>query len=338
MGPNRGIGIANVVKTVGLLSSSATVRLNEDGTVAITTAAVDIGTGTHTVLSQIAAEVLDVPIGQVSVGAPDSDHTAYDLGSIASRTVFDSGSAVRLAAEDLRTKITECAAVALGCRAEEIVVSDGRATDASTSEVGMTLEEIAGTSIYGFRGPLVGIGSWSAYRHHDQPVGGGFGEGLYPTFGFGTHVAEVEIDPDTGQVSVLDYTACHDVGKAINPVALEGQIEGAVAQGLGGALWEEMLVSDGRILNANFVDYRLPTILDMPRVQISLIEVPDALGPFGAKGIGEHPILGPGPAIANAIADASGLRLNQIPVTPERLVNAIDASAVQASGFLEACE
>ncbi|GMQ94086.1 MAG: xanthine dehydrogenase family protein molybdopterin-binding subunit [Acidimicrobiia bacterium] len=326
MGPNRGIGIANIVKTVGLLSSSATVRLNEDGTVAITTAAVEIGCGTHTVLSQIAAEVLDVPIDRVSVGAPESDSTAYDLGSIASRTVFDNGSAVRLATEDLRAKIVECAARELGCDADEVMITEGRVHDVSSLEGGMTLEAVAGTSIYGAEGPLVGFGVWSAYRHHDDPVGGGFAEGIYPTFGFGTHVAEVEIDPGTGQVSILDYTACHDVGKAINPMALEGQIEGGVAQGLGGALWEEMLVSDGRILNPNLVDYRLPTIMDVPRVQISLVEVPDALGPFGAKGIGEHPILGPGPSIANAIADASGVLVNQIPVTPERLLDAIDAS------------
>ena len=140
----------------------------------------------------------------------------------------------------------------------------------------MSFDAIAGTSIYGFGGPLVGTGSWSAYRHHEEPVGGGFGEGIYPTFGFGTHIAEVEIDPDTGQISILDYTACHDVGKAINPMALEGQIAGAVAQGFGGSVWEEILIEDGKIRNANLVDYRLPTILDMPNVQIGLVEVPDA--------------------------------------------------------------
>lgn len=280
MGPNRGIGIAIIVNTVGLLSSSANVSLGEDGTIAITTAAVEIGTGAHTVLSQIAAEVLGVPIGQVSVAAPDSD---------------------------------------------TIVVSYGRAYDVSDPKCGMTLETVAGASIYGSGGPLIGVGSWHASRHHDEPVGGGSAEGIYPTFGFGTHVAEVEIDPDTGQVTILDYTACHDVGKAINPVALEGQIEGAIAQGLGGGLWEEILVSDGRILNPSFTDYRIPTIMDVPRMRISLVEVPDALGPFGAKGIGEHPILGPGPSVANAISDAANISINRIPVTAERLAKGMDA-------------
>ncbi|MCZ7531968.1 MAG: xanthine dehydrogenase family protein molybdopterin-binding subunit [Acidimicrobiia bacterium] len=325
LGPNRGIGIANVVKTVGLLSSSANVHLSEDGTVSITTAAVEIGTGTHTVLSQIAAEVLGVSMNQISIAAPDSDHTAFDLGSIASRTVFDNGSAVRLASEDLCAKIAECAAQALGCARNEIVVSGGRAYKRSDPEVGMTLQAVAETSIYGFGGPLIGVGSWSAYGHHDEPLGGGFAEGIYPAFGFGTHIAEVEIDPETGQVTILGYTASHDVGKAINPMAVVGQIEGGIAQGLGGSLWEEVMIEDGRIRNPNFVDYRLPTILDMPRVKTSLVEIPDALGPFGAKGIGEHPILGPGPAIANAVADAAGVDITQIPITPERLATAIAA-------------
>lgn len=327
LGPNRGIGIANVVKTVGLLSSSANVHLVEDGTVSITTAAVEIGTGTHTILSQIAAEVLGIGMDRVSVATPNSDNTSFDLGSIASRTVFDNGSAVRLASEDLRDKIATCAATALDCEVDRIVVAGGKAYKTSEPEAGMTFDAIAGASIYGFGGPLVGTGSWSAYRHHDEPVGGGFGEGVYPTFGFGTHVAEVEIDPDTGEISILDYTACHDVGKAINPMALEGQIAGAVAQGLGGSVWEEILIEDGKIQNANLVDYRLPTILDMPNVRTGLVEVPDALGPFGAKGIGEHPILGPGPAIANAVSDAAGVPIVQIPITPERLTAAIDAAA-----------
>jgi len=329
LAPNRGIGIANVVKTVGLLASSAQVRLNGDGTVAITTAAVDIGTGTHTVLAQIAAETLGVPFESVGVGAPDSDSTSYDEGSIASRTVYDNGSAVRVAAEDLRAKIARRAADILDCDADEIIVDRQRAFRKNDPDGGLNFANIAGASLYGFGGPLVGAGSWFAYRHHDTPAGGGLAEGEYPSYGFGTHVAEVEIDPDTGQIQVIGYTACHDVGRAINPMALEGQIEGAIAQGLGGCLFEEMIVEDGRIRNPNFVDYHLPTILDAPIIHTSIIEIPDAKGPFGAKGIGEHPILGPGPAIANAVADAAGVAITEIPITPERLFNAMNMSEPQ---------
>lgn len=319
--PNRGIGLANVAKTSGLLSSSASVRLNEDGTVAITTAAVEIGTGTHTVLAQIAAEALGVPIDRVAVAAPDSETAAFDLGSIASRTVFDAGSAVLLAAEDLQQRIAAAAATLLDCSTADIVIADGRASCVSASGSGLGFAEIAGASLYALDGPLVGVGSWNATKPHDPPVGGGFTEGLYPSFAYGTHVVEVEVDPDTGQTTVLNYTACHDIGKAINPMAAEGQIEGGVAQALGSGLWEEMLVTDGVIQNPNFVDYRLPTILDVPPIAVSLVEEPDVLGPFGAKGIGEHPILGPGPALVNAIADATGVQMSEIPVTPERLHN-----------------
>lgn len=326
--PNRGIGIANVVKTVGLLASSAQVRLNGDGTIGITTAAVDIGTGTHTVLCQIAAETLGVPFDSVAVGAPDSDSTSYDEGSIASRTVFDNGSAVRLASEDLRSKIAQRAAEGLECEADEVIVDGERAFRKNDPAGGLSLAEVAGTSLYGFGGPLVGIGSWFAYRHHETPPGGGLAEGEYPSYAFGTHVAEVEIDRDTGQIRVTGYTACHDVGRAINPMTLEGQIEGAVAQGLGGCLFEEMVVEDGRIQNPNFVDYHLPTILDTPSIDSLIIEIPDAKGPFGAKGIGEHPILGPGPAIANAVADAAGVPIIEIPITPERLFHAMNRGRV----------
>jgi CO/xanthine dehydrogenase Mo-binding subunit len=325
LGPNRGIGIANVVKTNGLLASSASTRLNEDGTVSITTAAVEIGTGTHTILAQIASEVLDMPMDRISVAAPDSDTAAFDLGSIASRTVFDNGSAVRLAAEELRDRIAARAAEVLVCDPSEIIVGDEKAYRESDVEASLDLGAVAGISAYSFGGPLIGVGTWNASKPHDPPLGRGFTEGVYPSFAYGTHVVEVEVDPDTGQTRVLNYTACHDIGRAINPMAAEGQIEGGITQALGSGLWEEMIVKEGVIVNPNFVDYRMPTMLDTPPIDVSLIEEPDRLGPFGAKGIGEHPILGPGPALVNAIADATGAQLSEIPVTPERLYDQMQA-------------
>jgi CO/xanthine dehydrogenase Mo-binding subunit len=178
---------------------------------------------------------------------------------------------------------------------------------------------IAGISMYSFGGPLIGVGSWRASKPHDPRVGLGYTEEWSSGYAFGTHVAEVEVDPDTGQVRVVNYTACHDVGRAINPMGVEGQIEGGIVQGLGGGLWEEMIIVDGEIKNPNFVDYHLPTMLDAPPIRVSLVEEPDPIGPFGAKGIGEHPIHGPAPAVANAIADATGVSIAQIPISPERL-------------------
>jgi CO/xanthine dehydrogenase Mo-binding subunit len=320
MGPNRGIGVANLMlASGGLLSSSALVRLNQDGTVTITTAVVDIGTGTHTALGQIAAEVLDIPFENVAVAAPDSETAPFDLGAIASRTIFDNGSAIRLACEDLLEQVAVRAAEVLECATDVITVRRGRAYQSDDSEGGLDFAAIAGISAYVAGGPLVGRGVWNATIPHNPKIGRGFTEGQSSGFGFGTHVVEVEVDPDTGQTKVLNYTACHDIGRAINPMGAEGQIEGGIAQGLGGGLWEEMIVRDGVIENPNFVDYRLPTMLDTPPIHVSLVEDPDPIGPFGAKGIGEHPILGPAPALANAIADATGVRITEIPVTPERL-------------------
>jgi CO/xanthine dehydrogenase Mo-binding subunit len=173
----------------------------------------------------------------------------------------------------------------------------------------------------------MGSGSWNATKPHDPPPGRGFTEGVYPSFAYGTHVVEVEVDQTTGQTKVIGFTACHDIGRAINPMAAEGQIEGGIAQALGSGLWEEMIVEDGVIANPNFVDYRLPTILDVPPIAVSLVEEPDPVGPFGAKGIGEHPILGPGPALINAIADATGAQMAEIPVSPERLFDRMQADA-----------
>jgi CO/xanthine dehydrogenase Mo-binding subunit len=293
--------------------------LNEDGTFTITTAAVEIGTGTHTILPQIAAEVLGVPMERVTVAAPDSDSTSFDLGSIASRTVFDNGSAVRLAAEELRERIAARAAEVLGVSADDMEVRGEKAFPSNDPDAGLDLGAVAGISLYVFGGPLVGTGLWNATQPHETMPGRGFTEGIYPSFAYGTHVVEIEVDPDTGQTKVLNYTACHDIGRAINPMAAEGQIEGGISQGLGAGLWEEMTLTDGVIENPNFVDYRLPTILDTPPIDVSLIEEPDPIGPFGAKGIGEHPILGPGPAVANAIADVAGVHVTRIPVSPERL-------------------
>jgi CO/xanthine dehydrogenase Mo-binding subunit len=325
---NRGIGISNIrMASGGLLASSASVRLNQDGTASITTAAVDIGTGTHTGLTQIAAEVLGLPAAQVGIGVGDTDTASFDLGSIASRTLFDNGSAVRLAAEDLHEQIRMRAAEVLGCPEEEITIQRGTAVRDGDPDGTLDYSAIAGISMYSFGGPLVGTGSWVASKPHNPDIGLGYTEEWSSGYAFATHVAEVEVDPDTGQTRVINYTACHDVGRAINPMAVEGQIEGGVAQGLGGGLWEEMIIEGGTIRNPNFVDYHLPTILDTPPIQVSLVEEPDPIGPFGAKGIGEHPIHGPAPAVANAISDATGVRITQIPVSPERLYDLMHGDA-----------
>lgn len=332
LGPNRGIGVANLIHITGFLSSSASVRVNEDATVSILTGITDIGTGTHTVLCQIAAEVLGVPLDQVHIASLDSDSAPYDTGSIASRTTYDTGNAVRLAAEDLRAQLIQVAADTFKCPVADLAWQAGRAVLRDNPEASLSLADLTGIALYVRHGPLTGHCSWLATAPFDPPVGEGYGQGPAGTFLFGTHVAEVEVDPETGTTRVLNYTACHDVGRALNPAGLEGQIEGGVVQGLGQALYEELVVEEGRIRNASFVDYHLPTALDAPPITTVYVEDPDPTGPFGGKGIGEPPIIPPPAAIANAILDATGVQVTEIPITPEKLYRALHPEQRPASG------
>lgn len=318
----RGIGIANLIHITGFLSSSATVRVNEDATVTIGTGISDIGTGAQTVLRQVAAEVLDVPFESVQIASVDSDTAPYDTGSIASRTTYDSGNAVRLAAEDVRAKLLKVAALSLECSPEEIIIEGGDVFERLNPSRRISFKELVSLALYSTGGPLLGSGSWLAAGPFPHPVGEGYGQGPAGTFLFGTQVAEVEVDTETGKTKILNYTACHDVGKAIYPTGVIGQIEGGTAQGMGYAMFEEVHLQGGRMLNPSFVDYRLPTALDIPSINAIYLEHPDSSGPYGAKGVGEPPIMAPPPAIANAIFDAAGVQVNEIPITPERLYRA----------------
>ena len=327
--PNCGIGVANSIHVTGFLSSSAMVRVNEDATVSIITGVSEIGCGSHNILRQIVAEVLGVSVDRVSVVAADSDFAPYDTGSIASRTTYDSGNAARLAAEEVREKLVAAAAPFLNCDQGEIGVKGGWVFQQDKPDNRLAFKDIVGIALYVQGGPLLGSGSWLAAGSFPNPVGEGYSQGPVGTFLFGTHVAEVEVDPETGKTRIINYTACHDVGKALNPAGVEGQIEGGVVQGIGGSLFEELLTSEGKITNSSLVDYRLPTVLDLPPIKAVYLEYPDPTGPFGAKGVGEPPIIPPAPAIANAIFDATGVQIKKIPITAERLQQAISTQTDQ---------
>ena len=327
MGPNRGIGVANTILNTGLLFSSAFVRVNEDATVTILTAITDLGTGNLTAFCQIAAEVLGVPVDTVRVAAQDSDTSPPDTGSIASRTIYDSGNAVRLAAEDVRSQLIQVAADTFSCDPEDVVMFDGKAYRRDAPEESLAFADLVVISMYAGQGPVLGRGSFLARAPYERLPGPGFGERPAATYMFGTHVVEVEVDPDTGRTTVLNYTACHDVGQVINQQGIEGQVEGGVVQGIGYGLYEELKLKDGEMQNPSFVDYQIPTALDVPPIKTLFVEEPDPSGPFGAKGIGEPPFIPPMPAIANAIFDAVGARVREIPITPEKLWRTLQEGA-----------
>lgn len=321
MGPNRGIGLANSIMNTGLLSSSAFIKLNEDGTVNIITAVTDLGTGNLTVLCQIAAETIGIPFGDVSVAQQDSDVSPYDNGSIGSRTTFDAGNAVLRASADVRNQIAAVAARYFECDPGNIRIENGVVFDKSQPQATKTVGEIATQAfLLNDQGPILGRGSYMITSPENNYVGEGFYELPAGSFTFGTHVVEVEVDPETGRVKILNYTTSHDVGKVMNRAGSEGQIEGGVVQGIGYGVYEELIVKDGKILNPNFSDYRVPTAMDLPfHIQSNFVEIPEERGPYGAKGFAEQPFVAPTPAIANAILDAIGVHITQTPMSPERL-------------------
>lgn len=321
LSPNRGIGIACAYKGIGGISSSAVVKVNQDGTATILSGTADMGTGGDTALLQIAAAELGLSYESVNIVIADTDGTPYDFGSVATRVTHDVGNAVRRAAQDARRQLLALAAERLEVPDADLRLQDGVIRVALAPEVCVSIPDLAAESHFGRGGPIIGRGSYLAEEEVElEPdILEGFPLGPVPTHGFATHVAEVEVDADTGLVRILKVVAAHDIGRAINPTGIEGQIEGGVGMGIGGAITEEMKFRDGTVANANLADYRLLTTLEMPPVESVITENPDHSGPFGAKGLGEHTVLPTAPAIGNAVYDATGVRVRDLPLSAERL-------------------
>jgi len=307
----RGWGIAAGHWGTWAGGSSATVNVNEDGTVSVVTGAINL-TGTHTSFAQIAAESFGIPVSRVSVHQGDTDTAPRNDGAWNSRILFGVGEAVRRACEDAKRQMAEALADELGAPPDEIEISGGFARPAGDARPGkgggkrLTFAEAAGRAT-DYLGAIVGRAALSEL----DP----------PSIAVSAQVAEVEVDRETGQVRVLRLVCAQDVGFAINPMSVEGQIEGSASQGIGYALSEEYVFGpDGSLLNDDLMDFRMPTSLDHPEFDVVLIEDRRDAGPFGAKGVGEPGLIPTAAAIANAIYDAVGVRCRQLPITPERLV------------------
>jgi xanthine dehydrogenase molybdenum-binding subunit len=305
-GPHRGRGVAHATWGNWGAQSSCVMSLNSDGTVAMVTGSVDL-TGTRTSLAMQAAAVLGLPVDRIRPRVGDTDETGYTDTSAGSRTTVATGLAVIKASRELLERLRERAAILLETAAGEVRYADGVFTLArggkklSFAELAARMEDTGGpVSVAG----SVNMGEWGA--------------------AFGTHIVDVEVDPETGRVKILRYTAVQDVGRAIHPPGIEGQMRGGVAQGIGWALFEGYAYdAAGRLLNANLLDNRLPTALDVPPIETVIVEVPSKHHPFGARGVGEMPIVPPPAAIANAIAAATGVRLTRLPMTPALVLEAM---------------
>jgi len=308
--PGEGIGVAVGGWLGGLESATACIRANTDGTFEVLTGAVDI-TGTATTLGLIAAEILSVAPDRIRVLTPDTDQAPYSGMTGGSKITYTVGEAVRRAAEDARRQILHIAASHLEAHVDDLELVDGEVRVKGSPTAKLSLAEIAAMSMrFGAKyPPIFGQGSTAIARQSP---------------GFAGHLVKVRVDEETGGVTILDYVAVQDVGFAINPAAIEGQMLGGVAQGIGWGLLERMVYDeDGALLTAALTDYALPRALAVPRVDTVVVEVPSDEGPFGAKGVGEPPVVPAAAAIADAIADATGVRVTSLPITPDRLLRVL---------------
>lgn len=300
------------------MSCGAFVKINTDGTVNLISGEGDPGQGASTVLAQICAEELGISMEDVSISAADTDFAPATPGPISSRTTTTAGNAVRLAAADAKGQLFQIAANKLAANIEDLEATGGKIYVRNNPERAISIAEIAASPSHY---PILGRGTFIPEQEGSNPKTW-YGD-MAVAYSFAAQAAEVEVDIETGEVKVLSFTAAHDLGKAINPLTSEGQIEGGLSQGIGAALTEEIAYANGEVINAQFTDYKIMTTLDMPEVKSILVESNEPRGPFGAKGLGEIVLVPTAAAIANAIYNAVGVRITELPITPEKILRAL---------------
>ncbi|MBI2860726.1 MAG: molybdopterin-dependent oxidoreductase [Chloroflexi bacterium] len=313
----RGLGMAVTTHNAGsfprmLDYTNATIKLNEDGSANLTAGCCELGQGITGVVSQIAAEALGMHAQDIVVYAGDTDVNEFDAGCVGSRATYNIGNAVVRAASEAKQKLLERAAKMLEAEPGELEAREGRVFFKVAPDKGITIAEVAKDAIYNFKGDagqISGHCSWEA---------------KWNTPAFEAVFAEVEVDTETGEVRVIKVAQAHDIGRAINPLTVEGQLEGSIMQGMGWALTEDFAVNSKGILESdNFTSYKIPSSMDIPETEVLLVEYPIESGPFGAKSVGECGVNAIAPAIANAISDATGIRLFELPMNPERVLHAL---------------
>ena len=318
----HGLGLALCEWRSGSGPSTASISVNDDGTVSLLTGSVDIS-GSDTSLAAIAAEALGISMEKVVVAKRDTDLAPYTGQSGGSRIVYSQGTAVQRAAEDTVRKLTALAAERLGLPEDALGCEDGRIYVMDNEPQGLTFAQLAAASITSRGGPIIGTAALSSMPY--TPV-------------FAAQAAEVKVDRETGQVKVLRYIQAQDVGTAINPMAVEGQLDGGVVQGIGRALTEDQQFDPetGTVRNPSFASYLMPLAIDLPELENVLINVPAPDGPFGARAVAEPPGFGPPAAIANAVYDAVGVRVKELPLSGERVLAALNGQNADIDFAVEA--
>jgi len=328
-----GWGFASYFQSYGRITwfhdtSRAWVGVEMDGTVVIRSGAPDIGAGQVNSLCQIAAEILGVPLNDVTVYSTDSAVTPLAGTSTATRQLYMSGSAVFQAASAVREVLLDRASKHFEENPEDLDLADSKVFVKSDPAQALSLEDlVARCAAEGL--PLSNLALFTAPFTDGIDPETGQGD-VFPDFTFGTQAVEVAVDTETGEVTILKSVACHDVGRAINPAAVVGQIAGGSHQGLGYAMMEDFIVENGVTKTPSFAEYLIPTALDFPTTEVIILESGSGVGPFGAKGIGEPSLTPAAPAVANAVADAIGARIHALPLTPEKVLEALDRAEAQS--------
>lgn len=331
----RGKGIAGGWKSPSQptnAGSAAIIRMNEDGTFFLMTSGHDIGQGSDTALTQIAAEVLCCDPSKFTIRTGDTDHTPYEWQTVASRITYCAGNAIKLAAEDLKEKLLDLAQIKLGYIKRELYLEDGWIINRNHPESRMPMSDLALGLAFedgsGYGGPAIGVGTFTLPNNINYDPATGYSPKPAAFWTTAVAGAEVEVDTETGIIEVKKMAESCDPGHIVNPELYKAQVEGGMMQALGTVLYEELKLKDGKVLNKSFVDYKIPTIDNAPETFIAMgVEHPEETGPYGARGIGEPAMVPGAPAIANAIYNATGCRFTEMPITPERMLKALQEKA-----------
>ena len=327
MAKKRGTGMAAVWYSTGMSGggdpSQVMIKMRPDGSVDVLIGSVDIGQGARTIVRQIAAQELGVPIEKVNVTAVDSDSSPLDTGTFASRVTHQTGNATILAAREARQVLFEVAGAQLGVAPDKLLAENDRIVVRDAPEQAIPIADVAGQATWVDRKIIAGRGAYGWPVAEVDPDTGE-GEPLH-NMAYGATVAEVEVDTDTGEVKVLKLASAYDCGKAINPLLVEGQIDGGAAGGLGSALMEELHPYYPTLDHhpTGFFSYMIPTAKDLPELDSVVVEMGSRTGPYGAKGIGEMTANSQAPAIINAIHDAVGVWITDLPATSEKVLRAL---------------
>jgi CO/xanthine dehydrogenase Mo-binding subunit len=308
--PNVGRGLALINRHVGAGESRTLVRLFEDGRVELVTGAPDAGQGVHTIMQQVAAEILTIAPEKIAIRLGSTDEVPLDPGLGASRHTHIAGQSTSEGARELVDRLKVALAQEMGWSSTDIRLTEGAFHRADER---IPFEHAARIAVSANAGPVEILATYSK-DHSEQET-------------FIAQVAEVEVDPETGAFQVVHFVTAHDTGTLINPIGAEGQIEGGLVQGLGFATMEELRIIDGQVANASFGDYKIPSIADVPPLEMVLLEDATGPGPWNAKSLGEHSLIPPAAAVANAIHDAVGVRITSTPITAEKVYAALKQAA-----------